>query len=48
MQRRIERLQEQNRMLTGEISRQGNRVTALEQDKHSLIEQLPQKHIHSI
>ena len=40
MQRRIERLQEQNRMLTREISRQGNRVTALEQDKRSLIKQL--------
>ena len=43
MQRRIERLQEQNRMLTGEISRQGNRVTALEQDKRSLIKQLFQQ-----
>ena len=43
MQRRIERLQEQNRMLTGEISRKGNRVTALEQDKRSLIKQLFQQ-----
>ena len=43
MQRRIERLQEQNRMLTREISRQGNRVTALEQDKRSLIKQLFQQ-----
>ena len=40
MQRRIERLQEQNRQLTGEISRQSNRVTALEHDKRSLIKQL--------
>ena len=43
MQRRIERLQEQNRMLTREISPQGNRVTALEQDKRSLIKQLFQQ-----
>ena len=43
MQRRIKRLQEQNRMLTREISRQGNRVTALEQDKRSLIKQLFQQ-----
>ncbi len=38
--KRIERLQEQNRMLTAEISRQSNRVTALEHDKRSLIKQL--------
>ena len=43
LQRRIERLQEQNRMLTTEISRQSNRVTALEQDKRSLIKQLFQQ-----
>ena len=43
MQRRIERLQKQNRMLTREIIRQGNRVTALEQDKRSLIKQLFQQ-----
>lgn len=41
--RRIERLQEQNRMLTSEISRQSNRVTALEHDKRSLIKQLFQQ-----
>ena len=40
MQRRIERLQEQNRLLTSEISRKGNQVTGLEQDKRSLIKQL--------
>ena len=38
--RRIDRLQEQNRMLTCEVSRQSNRVTALEHDKRSLIKQL--------
>jgi len=43
MQRRIERLQEQNRLLTSEISRKGNRVTGLEQDKRSLIKQLFQQ-----
>ena len=43
MQRRIERLQKQNRMLTREIIRQGNRVTALEQDKRSLIKKLFQQ-----
>lgn len=40
LQRRIDRLQDQNRMLTAEITRQSNRVTALEQDKRSLIKQL--------
>ena len=43
MQRRIERLQEQNRLLTSEISRKGNQVTGLEQDKRSLIKQLFQQ-----
>ena len=41
--RRIERLQEQNRMLTNEVGRQSNRVTALEHDKRSLIKQLFQQ-----
>lgn len=41
--KRIERLQEQNRMLTDEVSRQSTRVTALEQDKRSLIKQLFQQ-----
>jgi len=40
LMRRIDRLQEQNRMLTTEVGRQSNRVTALEQDKRSLIKQL--------
>jgi hypothetical protein len=43
LSRRIERLQEQNRMLTDEVSRQSNRVTSLEQDKRSLIKQLFQQ-----
>ena len=38
--RRIERLQQQNRLLTKEVSRQSNRVTALERDKRTLIKQL--------
>ena len=40
LMRRIDRLLEQNRMLTTEVGRQSNRVTALEQDKRSLIKQL--------
>ncbi len=40
MARRIERLKEQNRMLTEEISHQSHRVTVLEQDKRALIKQL--------
>ena len=35
--RRIERLQEQNRMLTDEVGRQSNRLTGLEHDKRSLV-----------
>ena len=40
LERRVERLQEQNRMLTNEIGRKDDRVTALEQEKRSLIRQL--------
>ena len=41
--RRIERLQEQNRLLTDEVSRQSNKVTGLEHDKQTLIKQLFQQ-----
>ena len=38
--RRIDRLQEQNRLLTAEVSRQSKIVTFLEHDKRTLIKQL--------
>ena len=38
--RRIDRLQEQNRLLTAEVCRQSKIVTFLEHDKRTLIKQL--------
>lgn len=43
LERRIERLQDQNKQLTQEVGRQSNRVTALEQEKRTLIRQLFQQ-----
>ena len=40
MERQIQRLKDQNRMLTEEVGRKSNHITNLEQEKSALIKQL--------
>ena len=42
-ERRISRLQDQNRMLTDEVGRKSQLITALEEEKRALIRQLFQQ-----